>query len=210
MRKLFALFLLVNLVGFSQELNNPEPLEIINSLSDEVAPILSDGGNTLYFVRVDHEENYYGGENSQDIWVSKKTEDGSWSQPIRISAEFNNARSKSFVWASEDGTRFFLTGTYTKSGKWKGRGLSEVMSLGEDRWTMPEEVKLKGFKKMSKGKTCNVHLVRDESVMLLSFSKKWDKVPNKLFLSKKKKKGWGKPSRINGPFKHFKSIDAPC
>lgn len=209
MRTAISLILLFGAIGFAQNTGEIIRLDSINSNSDEVAPLLSSDGKTMFFARLNYSGNHYGEDNSQDVWMSKRQDNGSWGSPIRVEAEFNNARSKALVWGSDDGTKFYVTGRYSKNGKWIGRGLSAVLRLDDNRWSIPEEVKIKGLKRINKGRSCNIHVSETEDVMLLSFTKKWDKVPNKLYVSRKKKQGWGKPKRLKKPFTNFKTVDAP-
>ena len=57
----------------------PEKLsDEINSSYDEINPVVSGGGDTLYFTRVNHPDNRYGMTDSQDIWYSYKDDNGNW------------------------------------------------------------------------------------------------------------------------------------
>src|SRR5689334_38186 len=71
----------------------------INTTYDEINPVLSPDGKTLYFTRVNHPENTYGFEDSQDIWVSRLKPDGTWSAAVRPLflniGRYNNALSLS-------------------------------------------------------------------------------------------------------------------
>lgn len=68
-----------------------EPLSrAVNSEYDESVPRLSPDGNTLYFVRAQHPLNVRGRGGGQDIWVSKKGEDGEWQPAVNAGANLNN------------------------------------------------------------------------------------------------------------------------
>ncbi len=46
--------------------------DAINSTYDELGPIISPDGKTLFFVVDNHPQNTFGAESSQDIWYSTR------------------------------------------------------------------------------------------------------------------------------------------
>ena len=61
--------------------------ERVNSAKDEEAPFIADDGVTLYFA-----SNGHPGMGDQDIFFTRKNEDGSWGTPNNLGAPINSSR----------------------------------------------------------------------------------------------------------------------
>lgn len=168
----------------------------VNTEYNELYPVLSPDGKTLYFVRVNHPENNYGSRNSQDIWISRLNDDGTWSEAVRAGAPFNTGRYNAVLAAPTGSDNLYISGTYSKSLRWKNRGISVVPVLGPDSYGDPKALKIKRLTKKNKGLYTQIALNNQEDVMILSYSSKWDSDKNDLYVSLKKKKSWDKPKKI--------------
>src|SRR5688572_20153413 len=116
MRRLLILFLIssAQFTLAQQSSFLPEKLmEAINSEYDELNPVLSPDGLTLYFVRSNHPENKYGEFDSQDIWFSQ-FQNGAWIPAKRLS-ELNIGRYSAVLSAYDDGKTLLLNGVYNKN-----------------------------------------------------------------------------------------------
>lgn len=78
----------------------PEP---INSPFNETAGSLSSDGKTLYFC-----SNRSGGEGGNDIYVSTKLSEESWSNPVNLGKEINSSFDEDAVYINSDGTQLFF------------------------------------------------------------------------------------------------------
>src|SRR5687768_15587872 len=65
----------------------------VNTFRHEAAPVVSPDGNALYFFVQDHPENTMGKDDTQDIWMSKKDENGVWGPATHLGSPFNIHRS---------------------------------------------------------------------------------------------------------------------
>ena len=63
----------------------------INSEYDELNPLLSPDGKTLYFSRRNHPENVGGVNDKEDIWYSELDASGQWQLARNMGTKFNNA-----------------------------------------------------------------------------------------------------------------------
>ena len=70
-----------------------------NSFADDMLPIVSPDGKTLYFARKRHPENV-GDEKRDDIWYSKLQADGSWGPAIHMEDPLNNEHHNYVAWVS--------------------------------------------------------------------------------------------------------------
>src|SRR5688500_17601783 len=78
----------------------------VNTFRHEAAPVVSPDGNTLYFFVQDHPENTMGKDDTQDIWVSTKDENGVWGTAQHLRSPFNIHRSNQVFTVFDDGTLF--------------------------------------------------------------------------------------------------------
>lgn len=63
----------------------------VNSEYDELNPLLSPDGKTLYFSRRNHPENVGGVADKEDIWFSELDASGHWQLARNMGTKFNNA-----------------------------------------------------------------------------------------------------------------------
>lgn len=191
---LFCLFLLVtaNYV-FAQSENLGKA---INSEYNELAPVISPDGNTLYFSRISHPNNGNGTKGSQDIWYSE-FRNGNWLTARRLQSPLNRETYNSLYSISPDGNTILIKGAYAK-GRYETRGFS--ISKREARgWSAPEKLEIPGYEKLSKGQFDCGYLSADGKVLILSFSEKKDSKVDDLYVSFKQKNGsWSKPESL-GP-----------
>jgi len=168
----------------------------INTTYDEINPVLSPDGKTLYFTRVNHPENTYGFEDSQDIWVSRLKPDGTWSAAVRPLflniGRYNNALS-----LSADGNTMLLEGIYNRRANiWKKRGLSVSTKNGEE-WSTPVRLRVKKLSKRNRGMKSSASMSADGNYIVHSFSRSYNSDKTNLFLSRKKRNGkWARPIPI--------------
>ncbi len=175
----------------------PENLgKAVNSEYNELAPVISPDGNTLYFSRISHPNNGSGTKGSQDIWYSE-FRNGSWITSRRLQAPLNRDTYNSLYSISPDGNTILIKGAYVK-GRYETRGFS--ISKKEARgWSAPEKLDIPGYEKLSKGQFDCGYLSADGKVLILSFSEKKNSKVDDLYVSFKQKNGsWSKPENL-GP-----------
>ena len=133
--------------GFSRgqiiEFRPAEKLSLsINTSSEESMPLISPDGKQIYFTRTLYKFNM-GGENSgQDIWVSHKKEDGTWTKANNNFPEWNNKFNNSIVGMSKDGNTVYLLNSYQVESQTKGLAFSRFV---DGEWTKPERIDIKGL-----------------------------------------------------------------
>jgi outer membrane protein OmpA-like peptidoglycan-associated protein len=103
----------------------------INTRSWETQPSFSSDGKTLYFVRgVGRGQN-----RQQDIWTSVLSDEGTWSDPVRLSKTINTKGVEESVYIHPDGkTLYFSSNGHPGMG-----GLDIFMSQKDERgvWSEP-------------------------------------------------------------------------
>ncbi|MGB3946488.1 MAG: OmpA family protein [Bacteroidia bacterium] len=169
-----------------------EPLKIgesgnlgrdVNSIYNEIAPIISPDEQTLFFIRSESPENTYGWkESSEDIWFSEyDTKTERWGASKHMALPFNKTDFNKIVGITPDGNTVLIKGLY-KNGEYKGRGFSFSHKI-VNGWSEPEQIKLKRFDDMANGTHQGSFLSNDGKTILLSFSEKSGSENNDLYVS---------------------------
>jgi OOP family OmpA-OmpF porin len=178
----FILSIVVQLV-FAQDSIRQNLGPNINTEYDEIGPIITPDGKTLYYVIESHpsntKSNYY--NDAEDIWYSEKDASGKWGKAKRMSKPFNTRRYNSIECISTDGNIVYIRGAYEK-GEYTGSGFSYSIKTTTG-WSDPQEMNIQDFSKMSKGNYSSLWVCPDGKTLIISFSKYAD---NKKYTSRTK------------------------
>ncbi|WKZ60952.1 MAG: hypothetical protein QY309_05580 [Cyclobacteriaceae bacterium] len=139
---LHSLILIAALEARAQELQFSQPEQlgtVINSEDEELAPMLSPDGQTLYFSRAFHSENIGGKYAGTDIWISRKDANGNWTPAVNAGKPWNNKRSNAVIGISADGTTVYLLNAYNNKS---GISFSKLVA---GKWTKPEFIPVPGI-----------------------------------------------------------------
>ena len=161
----------------------------VNTRFDDGGPIISPDGKTLYFFVQNHPDNTLSGDGTQtqDIWMSKKNDDGVWSPPQHLTAPFNQNKLNQVFNVFEDGT-ILIRGTQKKNDV----GFSLVSPSGS--WT---EVKIKDFERMNKGQFWGASMSIDQKHLILYFSETSESLFSDLYTSHAQPDGsWSRPVKM--------------
>lgn len=149
----------------------------VNSRYDELAPVLSPDGNTIFFCREGHPDNVGvrtiadGASvlrDDQDIWMSQKLPDGTWSEAKHIDAPFNSRTYDFPVGTSADGKTLYIGNVYQKDGT-VSPGVSKTR-LVRGKWTFPEPLRIQNF--YNEANLVNYSLSADERTLILNLQRK--------------------------------------
>jgi OmpA-OmpF porin, OOP family len=158
----------------------------VNTFRHEAAPVVSPDGNILYFFVQDHPENTMGKDDTQDIWMSKKDANGTWSAAQHLRSPFNIHRSNQVFTVFDDGTLFI------KGGRAKGeKGFSLVTG------NSLHELDVKDFKSMNKGRFYGASMSADRKHIIIYFSEKENSAHSDLYASHQQSDGsFSKPAKL--------------
>jgi outer membrane protein OmpA-like peptidoglycan-associated protein len=181
----------------------------VNSVYDEINPVISPDGSTIYFVRVNHPENKFGEYDSEDVWFSNRQTDGTWSAAQR-DIDLNVGRHNAILSFSADGNTALINGIHTWRGiVWKKRGLS-ITKKTENGWSVPEKIKVSKLSKRNRGVKSSGMMSSDGKVIVFSFSRTYNGKKSNLFYCLQKSNGNYSRPRIMKSLKSMgSSEDAP-
>ena len=169
----------------------------INSEYAERLPIISPDGQTLYFARKYHPQNF-GEENNDDIWYATRQSDGSWSKALNIGAPLNNKEHNFVVACSPSGNTLYLANDYRASKK---DGVSVTVRRGRT-WSQPKSLDIEDH--YNNNEFVGYHIGVDGRTLLMSVERKEGLGKRDLYVSFQQTNGkWSKPkslgSGINTP-----------
>lgn len=169
----------------------------INSIYPELNPVLSPDGNELFFVRANHPSNTFGETDTEDIWYSKRGEDGQWSEAIHVPS-LNIGRYNAVWGFTPDGNSVLIHGRYNRKGDlWTKRGFSLVSRDATGKWSLPVAVPVAGFSRINRGLYTTASLSQDGELLVMSFSKRYNSKKSKLYMSRREADGsYSKPKKI--------------
>lgn len=113
----------------------------VNSKANEVAPVISPDGKTIYYTRFDHPENLKTKED-YDVWYSEE-KDGVWQKAKNMGSPVNNIRENSICYISPDDRTALLMNIYRPDGT-LSKGVS-VSRKNRNGWTFPQELRLQSY-----------------------------------------------------------------
>ena len=134
----------------------------VNTFRHEAAPVVSPDGNSLYFFVQNHPDNTHGKDDTQDIWVSRRDENGIWSPAEHLTSPFNIHPSNQVFTILPDGSIFI------KGGRRKGEKGFSIVTAGRQL----VELDVKDFNKMNKGRFYGATMSSDKKHIIIYFSEK--------------------------------------
>ncbi len=114
----------------------------INSATDEVKPVISPDGRTLYFHRQNFKGNVGGKKDDQDIYVSRN-QNNNWTDAENMKAPLNDNLPNGIASVSAGETTLFLINEYISSNQQR-QGLS-VSDKTISGWSFPKKIEVKNF-----------------------------------------------------------------
>jgi len=178
----------IALSGQVYEFADPVKLsDKVNSSAEEIMPIVSPDGNTLYFSRVLYEENTGGRFAGSDIWVSHRI-NGEWFHASN-SLPWNNKDNNAIIGISEHQKIVHLLTGYNQK-----RGIAFSKHLN-GHWTEPEIIPIKG---LSKRGFTGFYMNTTYDILLLSMEGNDSYGEEDLFVSLREEDEWSFPVNL-GP-----------
>ena len=192
MKGLLPFFLIfVYLISPAQEISPRYELvkmnDNVNTRYNEVSPVISPDGKSLYYFVANHPENTYGKEGSQDIWVSALDDKGQWTKAKHLGSPFNQNRFNQVYSFMPDGS-LFIRGGRAKNAK----GFSIASQSGN-----LNELQVTDFEKMDKGVFNGATISADARQVIMYFAEKEKDKFSDLYLSSQQPDGhYSRPIKL--------------
>jgi len=167
----------------------------INSSKNELYPIISADGKTLYFSRCgdSHNLGYSVNKFDFDIWFSEKQDDGSWGPSKNIGAPLNNKGNNYVYSISPDGNSLLLGGEYAGDST-----LDRNVSISHktlNGWSQPKILKIKNY--YNNNDYVSFFLCADNNTLILSVERKDSYGQKDIYVSfKLNEDEWSEPMNL--------------
>ncbi len=140
----------------------------INSPANDIMPVISADGKTIYSVRKKYVKNI-GKDLKDDVWVSTLGDDGKWKEALNLGAPINNDDHNLVVYSSPDGQTLIVGNKYRADGSISGKGISISRKKGNS-WSVPEPIEVENY--INNEKQVAISFSSNRKVMLLSVAGK--------------------------------------
>lgn len=184
----------------------------INSESNELHPLLSMDGKTMYFTRSwvpPKNSDMANGKNkakdaeewnkslSNEIWFSTKSNDGRWSLAKKMPRQVNRDTYNDIFDISADGNTALIRNEFMKGIVNPDKvGFSIIKKKGSI-WQAPEVLEIPNLSKMAKGKYLSATMSTNGKVIIMAFNEKKNGEEDDIYVSMMDKKGaWSEPQSI--------------
>lgn len=171
----------------------------VNSDVNELNPILSPDGKTLYFSRSNHPDNSGGKKDKEDIWYSELGADGKWQLAKNAGAPLNNEYPNfvsSISSTTPDGKSviMLLGNKYDEKGGSKLAGVSMSSNVGGN-WTKPVALKIEDDYNFHE--KANYFLANNRKTLLMSVQREDSRGDRDLYVSfMKADSSWSRPLNL--------------
>lgn len=168
----------------------------VNTEYNEVNPVLSPDGKTLYFGRWNHPLNYYKQYNTLDVWFSELQPDGSWGPAIHMDNYINTSRYNAILGITSDGRQMLISGKYSKADRWYEAGLSMVYKDAVGEWSEVEKLRIGGMKRIMR-RRFNASISPDGTYIVASAPRNALSKTNNIYISQYSYGKWSRFKKIS-------------
>ncbi|MDX1372265.1 MAG: hypothetical protein R3321_07330, partial [Nitrososphaeraceae archaeon] len=146
----------------------------INSRYQDVRPVISDDGSTLYFSRRYHPQNIKGEKDLQDVWKSQVGANGQFSSAKNLGEPYNDKKINDLIRASESGdSLIFVNGDY--------KGVRTMLALFLKNSKEAQEIEIDGY--YNKSPYVDFDFNFQENVIIMAVERKDSKGNQDLYYS---------------------------
>src|SRR5688500_13109968 len=192
-KNVLIFFVLIPLVGWSQDWDFGPQRKLsgnVNSQYEELLPLLSPDGKTLYFGRVASPDNVGGKFAGTDVWISSYDETTmEWSKAQNEKA-FNTKGTNAVVGISEKGDAVYLLNT---TGTKRTEGIY-TSTKRNNSWGDPKLIEIPG---LDTEDFLGAYVSPDLKVIIFSMNGAESRGNEDLYISQKNARGeWSKPRNL--------------
>lgn len=195
----------INVVDNADQIGVRKKLDTsINSKYDELGPIISADGKTMYVCRYNHPENVAKGS---DIWVTQLLKNNEWSALKNIGTPLNNEGANFVVSVSPDNNSLMVANHYKADGSQGGNGLS-ITQKTKTGWSVPKAMNIRNY--YNKDRYVGYFLCSDNKTLILSVRRDDSEGQKDLYVSfLKEDQTWSVPLNMGKTLNTFENEANP-
>lgn len=194
----------------SQEIVIEKLSDAINTSYNELMPVISSDGKTLFFDRQLHPENTTGEVPNDDIWFAEMNENNVWKPAQRLPKPLNNENNNYVCSVSPDGNSMLVANHYDNLGdnsqdnkinnqidnKANSGGISITRKNTDGSWQIPEKVVIENYYNLSNN--AEFYLAHNQKVLLMSIERDDSQGGRDLYVSffRNDTKTWATPKNL--------------
>jgi outer membrane protein OmpA-like peptidoglycan-associated protein len=194
--KILSLFAVLSLTSAlaGQPLHAPS-LQAVNTAYDELNPVISPDGKTLYVTIANHPLNTGGKKDPGDIWISVLGDDNQWSTPSHGGPALNNSTYNAVAGFSPDGASVFLLSHYdAENGPARTQGIAVATRNGMG-WSKPVNITIPYFQ--NKSSLATGYILPDQSAFVFSAETYGTKGVDDIYITLRNTDGkWSEPKNL--------------
>ncbi len=150
---------------------------MVNGPYDDILPVISPDGQTLYFCRSHDPENIGGAR--QDIWYSELQPDGSWGQAKNIGVPLNNRDNNYLCSITPDGNTALVGDGYSDArSKHRSVAISYRTAHG---WSAPRSLQIENY--YNNNRFGEFSLANDGKTLIMAIERQDSKGGKDLYVS---------------------------
>jgi len=204
MRIVFVIVLSIRITVAMSQTQGPDWFKSVNSTYDELNPVLSSDGKTLFLTIANHPQNIGGRKDPGDIWISVLYGD-QWTTPVHGGSFLNDRSYNAVAGVSADGTQLFLLNHFDASGRTANtQGISVSKGSGSS-WGRPQNISIPYFQ--NKSNLISGAITPDNGVFIFSAETYGTKGVEDIYVSLNEDGRWTEPknigSKINTQFQEL-------
>lgn len=165
-----------------------EPLTALNSAGNEISPVLTPDGKTLYFGRTRFAGNTEGNTDTGDAWAAQSADQGkTWGPPQRLDGVNTPQNNGVLAVVGAQGQTLLVRGTYNREG-FRDEGVSRVSRAAAGapgatpKTVRTEDVDVANY--YAAVPATGFFMTADEKILLLSLERGDSEGGNDLYLSR--------------------------
>jgi len=170
------------------------PFKFVNTTYDELNPVISPDGRSLYITVANHPQNVGGRKDPGDIWIAVLDNNNQWSAPVHGGSQLNDRTYNGVAGFSADGQSMYLLSHYDRTGNTaRTQGISVSHRTGNS-WSAPENISIPYF--VNKSGQLSGSLSADGTVFVFSAETYGTRGVEDLYVTVKNAKGWSEPRNL--------------
>ena len=194
---IFLTLLFTSALLFGQKVADDDLAKLtknLNSRWDEQNPVLSPDGKFLYFTRANDSLSVGGPRDKGDIWISRLSEEGIWSEPANLGPPVNDYLKNYVLGFSPDGKIMFVNQEKRNPG---GLIINDGIAysvLTGGKWSKPAKLSVDYL--LNKSKHQSGSISADGTLMFLSLQSYASRGEEDIYVSSYQNGKWTQPINL--------------